>query len=95
MRLTRNNNIVEFFVNKFEMPAELSELLKNLLKMVILIHFIGCAWGIVGILTISDDRLNWLRKIHVENKTGIVRYTSSCYWAVVTICTVGFGEISP
>lgn len=25
----------------------------------------------------------------------VERYFTSCYWAVVTICTVGYGEIHP
>jgi hypothetical protein len=95
MRVTRNNKIIEYLQRKVWLPPEMTALLTNLLKMVILIHFIGCAWGIVGVLHISEDKLNWLRTNKIEDESGLLRYTSSCYWAVVTICTVGYGEIHP
>ena len=74
----------------------MKELLKNFLRMVILIHFIGCVWAIMGSLFIAEERHNWLRSTtKLENKSPVDRYITSCYWAVVTMCTVGYGEISP
>jgi len=63
--------------------------------MLILIHFIGCAWAIIGVINIEEAPYHWLRTSDNENKSGLERYMSSCYWAVVTICTVGYSEICP
>jgi hypothetical protein len=95
MRVTRNNKVIEFLSTHLKLSPDGYALLSNLLKMITLIHFIGCAWGIVGVLTISEDSKNWLRATGIESESGILRYTSSCYWAVMTICTVGYGEINP
>lgn len=78
------------------MPNDLAELLRNFARMCIIIHFLGCVWAIAGVFNITEEKENWLRMTdHIENKTGLERYVTSCYWAVVTMCTVGYGEIKP
>lgn len=80
--------------SKVQVPSDIAELMRNFFFMLILIHFIGCVWAIVGVINITEDRNNWLRMSnHLENRSGLERYVTSCYWAVMTMCTVGYGEI--
>ena len=78
-----------------QISSDIAELARNFQKMVLIIHFIGCTWAIVGVFNVSEDAHNWLRSTHQEDTSGLERYVTSCYWAVVTMCTVGYGEICP
>ena len=62
-----------------------------------LIHLIGCIWAIVGTMYETEKLYNWMRnpEATIIDSTGYEKYFTSCYWAVVTICTVGYGEIHP
>lgn len=95
LKITTNNKVYEWLQSKISISRDVVELCRNLFRMLILIHFIGCAWAIIGTILIADERDNWFRKSENEWKSDIERYCTSCYWAVVTICTVGYGEICP
>ena len=63
--------------------------------MVFLLHVIGCIWAAIAVLTIDEERDNWIRDKDITNDSLVSKYISSCYWAVVTISTVGYGDITP
>ena len=39
--------------------------------------------------------ISWINGLGIDNESVSTRYIAACYWAVVTISTVGYGDITP
>ena len=95
LRIVRMSKIIERIINALHFTPAVSALAANLTKTTFLLHFIGCVWGIVAASTNMAVRENWIRSKGLESADSVTRYLTSCYWAVVTMNTVGYGEIAP
>lgn len=59
--------------------------------MLLLTHLTGCSWFYLSTL----ENKNWYSKYEINEYNTISKYILSLYWAISTICTVGFGDIVP
>lgn len=60
--------------------------------VLVCVHIMGCLWYMVAKLNGFGPN-TWVYELDLLGKSEYELYLTSIYWAVATICTVGFGDI--
>lgn len=71
----------------------LNKLIVGLLMIMLLIHFTSCMWNFLPKLENSGPT-TWIYRYNFLDKTPGQKYLTGVYFAITTILTVGFGDIS-
>lgn len=75
---------------KFEALLSLSKLF---IKLFFFSHLVACVWFYLGNNVANTE--TWLSVKGFEEKSNSFKYTVSLYWAITTISTTGYGDITP
>ena len=88
--LIENVEEISNFDHKIE--AILS-IFKLFVKLLFFAHIVACLW--FAISAVNSKEINWLNSKKYEDSTASFKYVVSLYWAITTITTVGYGDITP
>ena len=72
------------------------ELLKLLFFILYVAHLCCCSWHYLAIYEIRrGEERTWFEAVGIRNSEWIVRYVHSLYYSIVSMVTVGYGDIAP
>ena len=87
---------IEAIISLNEKVEGFFELFKLICSVLLITHFVGCIWYMIGASDGESQHPNsWINRVSPFDKSWVDLYCQSIYWALTTIATVGYGDITP
>ncbi|DBA03753.1 TPA: hypothetical protein N0F65_004170 [Lagenidium giganteum] len=82
-------------LNRLEYALLLRSTVSSLVKFTFLVcftsHWLSCFFFLIS----ADDDEGWVAKMHMIDQSVYAKYVTAFYWAIMTMTTVGFGDVHP
>ncbi|EQC38482.1 hypothetical protein SDRG_04190 [Saprolegnia diclina VS20] len=98
MRVFRANRIVARWQARLDFPIALSKLISFTFGILVLAHWLACVWGTTPQFQHNLDAFgnlqDWTVAYGINGSAPPTQYIASLYWSVMTIGTIGYGDVS-
>lgn len=103
VKITKLIRMFKILKNKKKITKNALSVVKNgyafdrlfyfILILFLVSHFFGCMWIFVGNTLDDDDGVNWIYLNNFEKQNVPALYSTSAYFTMQTLATVGYGDI--
>lgn len=89
------NSIENFLLSNF--LEGLVKILIQMTKILYVAHILSCIFNLLSNQLIKNGHYSnsWILENNLLNSDWIEKYTNAYYWAITTLTTVGYGDITP
>ena len=102
LRLLRLLKVGEYIASleiRFDLNLTFLRIVQMLLALLFLAHILGCFWFYMAALVGIDPEITTWVSVYDDGSaidaTSEVQYLYAVYWALTTLTTVGYGDITP
>ena len=71
------------------------KIIRLIIIAVIITYFIGCSWFYYCNVAVGIDDVTFVSANNLSDKTDTFQLIVSCYYALTTLSTVGYGDFYP